>query len=165
MHRRLQAETKRNAAIIKQLRGLLEGTKMDHNKQQNTASLEAKAAPDFSFLSSTPSATRFNIGAKASESPLTTNTRFALSQLPPLRSLLADLRPKLATMQRTGPRVQSAADERREERKQYIEERAILHVDRDGDTNMLDHDIVKGRIIDPEEIVALEKVAGIFESS
>ncbi|KAL9618258.1 MAG: hypothetical protein Q9160_007028 [Pyrenula sp. 1 TL-2023] len=165
LHRSLQAETLSNEAVIKQLRDLLQGTKAAHNKQHNTTSMEAKAAPDFSFLLSMPSITQFNIGAKSSESTLTTNTKFALSQLPPLRSLLTDLRTKLVTMRRTGPRVQSAADERREERKQYIEQRAMLHVDRDGDTNMLDHDVVKGKKIDPEEIAALEKVAGIFESS
>jgi kinetochore protein Mis12/MTW1 len=61
---------------------------------------------------------------------LTTNTTFILSQLPTLQAMLRELRPKLATLPKSGLVVNKAfkSDERRE----YIESRIRLHLERSG---------------------------------
>jgi len=89
--------------------------------------------------------------------PLTTNTTFTLSQLPALRALLAELRPKLASLQSAELGFNSARDERRQERRDYIEQRTRMHLDRNrrayGDN---------GRKVETEEVEALEVSKGIL---
>ena len=96
------------------------------------------------------------------QQPLTTNTTFTLSQLPALRALLADLRPKLASLQSADYGLKTARDERRQERRDYIEQRARMHLERNGRAHADKALSVNGRKIDPEEVEALEKVATIF---
>jgi kinetochore protein Mis12/MTW1 len=96
--------------------------------------------------------------------PLTTHTTFALSQLPALRALLAELRPKLASFRSTDLGFNSARDERRQERRDYIEQRTRMHLDRNrrayGDNTVS----VNGRKVETEEVEALEKVASVLGS-
>lgn len=119
--------------------------------------------PNFSFLTSSPSSTAFNISTnQPAQQPLTTNTTFTLSQLPSLRALLADLRSKLASLQFTEPNLHSAVQERHQERRDYIEQRTRLHLNRNGRARADNPSGVNGRRVDPEEVEALEKVASIF---
>ena len=96
---------------------------------------------------------------------LTTNTNFALSQLPALRGLLSELRPKLAALREAKGILQAdtAKDELRGERREYIEQRTRSHLERNGQTAGEDSAMVSGKRVDPEEVQALEKVASIFE--
>lgn len=95
---------------------------------------------------------------------LTTNTNFALSQLPALQSLLADLRPKLASLQTTAMGAQSVKAERREERREYIEQRARIHLQRNGEGAAVNDPAISGKRVEPEEVEALEKVADMFDA-
>ena len=164
LKRNLRAEAAQNEAIIKQLKRLVNG---DETEKPQISSIDntANEQPDFSFLTSTTLAKSFKLStATSSEQPLTTNTKFVLSQLPALRSLLAELRPKVPNIRNAHPGIESAADERREDRRWYIEQRVKLHVDRGGDVGMGEAGVLGGKKTDAEEIMALEKVAGHFES-
>jgi hypothetical protein len=124
--------------------------------------LAADKQPNLSFLNSSPSSQAFNISTEQPmQRPLTTNTTFTLSQLPALRALLAELRPKLISLQSAELGFNSARDERRQERRDYIEQRTRMHLDRNrrayGD-NIVS---VNGRKVDTEEVEALEVSKGI----
>ena len=95
--------------------------------------------------------------------PLTTNTNFVLSQLPTLKAILADLRPKLARLRNARQGLDSAKDERREERREYIEQRTRLHLERNGDAVMENAVTLDGRKVDRDEIEALEKAASVLK--
>ncbi len=95
---------------------------------------------------------------------LTTNTYFALSQIPALRSLLEDLRPKLGSLQTVAAGTHYAKAERREERQEYIEQRAKLHLQRNGGSAFVTDAAIHGKRVEPEEIEALEKVADMFDA-
>jgi kinetochore protein Mis12/MTW1 len=160
--RYLRAEASRNEAIIAQLKDLTtledapESAKPSRTKEH-----------DFSFLTSTTSAKALNVTtttAGFAQPPVTTNTKFALSQLPALQSLLADLRPRLASLQSSNTGIDGVRAERREERREYIEQRAKLHLDRHGDGASASHSAVSGKRVEPEEIEALEKVANILDT-
>jgi kinetochore protein Mis12/MTW1 len=129
-------EQSRNEAILGQLRGI--------------------ANDKLSFLSQT--------GATGQQS-LTTNANFAMSQLPALRSLVAELRPKLMALKdaRGDTHLATAKDEVREERRGYIEQRTKAHLERDGSVTADDAAMVLGKHVDAEEVQALEKVSTMFE--
>ncbi|KIW70068.1 hypothetical protein, variant [Phialophora macrospora] len=136
--RALLKEYNRNQAIIQQLRSLLGQT---------------QTTPDnLSFLTN---------GAQAQS--LTTNTHFAVSQLPALKALLAELRPKLAALKHTSINVDSAKDELKEERRGYIEQRTRSHLHRNGEDLQEESAAVSGKRVESEEVQALEKVAAIFD--
>ena len=98
-----------------------------------------------------------NVGNANKNKPLTTNTTFAVSQLPALRAMLASLRPKLRSLPPTNMQIES--DGKREERRWYIEERTKMQVDSfGGNTN-----VVKGRSVDAEDVEALEKVVAMLD--
>lgn len=147
--RALLKEYNRNQAILQQLQSLLGSTEAVPN--------------NLSFLTNGVSG-QSAVGSHNTHSqPLTTNTTFALSQLPALKSLLAELRPKLAVSKGAYASAESAKDEMREERRGYIEQRTRSHLERNGENLQEDSAAISGRRVDPEEIQALEKVASIFE--
>lgn len=151
------AEAAQNEAVIAQLKALT-----SPRSQNELGVVEADGQPNLSFLNSSRSSRAFNISTeKALHQPLTTNTTFTLSQLPALKAILADLRPKLASLQSPGPGLDSARDERRQERRDYIEQRARMHLQRNGRAYAENVMFVNGRKVDPEEVEALEKVASI----
>ncbi|KAL9116213.1 MAG: hypothetical protein Q9227_000584 [Pyrenula ochraceoflavens] len=164
LRRALRVEATQNEAIIRQLKSIVGA---DDLRKPATSPLKhiKTEQPDFSFLTSSTSASTFKLSpTNSSLQPLTTNTKFVLSQLPALRSLLAELRPRLTALRNAPMSIESAADERREERRRYIDQRVRLHVDRDGDTRMSEGDASRGKKTDPDEIAALERVARMFES-
>ena len=157
----LQAEKVRNEAILAQLRQLTAGTPTGPDA----------TTPNLSFLTQTPSAQAFNISTSLATGqcqPLTTQTNFTLSQLPALRSLVSDLRTKVAELQATqafkkDSKNTSAREEREQERRDYIEKRARLHIAKDDRGMEIDSQAhVGGKKVKREEVEALERVAGIL---
>ena len=102
--------------------------------------------------------------SSSNKQALTINTNFALSQLPALRSLLADLRPKIASLQSAAAEIDLAKAERREERREYIDQRAEIHLQRHGEGASVSDPAISGKRVEPEEVEALEKVVGIFDA-
>ena len=163
MRNALLAEQARNQGIMAQLQSLLQSGSQGESSIND---LQNSAAPNFSFLTSTPSAQAYDIStSNSTQQPLATNTKFALSQLPALRALLADLRPKLASLHSDDGGVETASDERREERKEYIERRTGIYLVKDSNSLTAEKAIVTGRSIDREEVQALEKIASTFDST
>ncbi|EEH16005.1 hypothetical protein PABG_06092 [Paracoccidioides brasiliensis Pb03] len=183
LQRALKQESDRNEAIIAQLRSVL--SKGSHSasteeKQVTTTatdtltttkipekpSIPTTDAPDLSFLVTDPTARRLRIGdaADPSRAPITTNTTFILSQLPALRIMIAQLRPKLSTLPKSVD--QMGLDPKREERMEYIESRTRLHLERNGELRAGNEHgvVVAGRRIDGEEAQALEGVVEMLES-
>ena len=146
--RALDKEYERNEAVLAQLRSIT-GTKSSQTTQQ-------AHLPNLSFLSTS------NTGS--GQQPLTAETNFAMSQLPALRSIVAELRPKLAQLHASKFTNNSAKDERREDRRDYIEQRTRAHLEKHGLHNGDDAMSLTGRNIDLDEIDALEKVAARFTS-
>ena len=70
--------------------------------------------------------------------------------------------PKLASLQSADYGLKTARDERRQERRDYIEQRARMHLERNGQAYADNTICVNGRNVDPEEVEALEKVASVF---
>ena len=157
----LLAEAARNDAIIAQLQALT-STK-PRNEGTPMSEAQARQLPDFSFLNSSPSSRALNVStSQPAQQPLTTNTIFTLSQLPAIKAILADLRPKLPTLQSTEHDLNSAMDERRQERRDYIDQRTRSHLGRNSRAHRDNTTTVNGRRIDQEEVDALEKVASIM---
>jgi len=121
---------------------------------------------DLSFLTSSPAAQQLRVGAVTGpntyHTPLTTNTTFILSQLPALQAMLKQLRPKLASLPKSAELAEK--DLKRDERKEYIESRIRLHLERAGQLAVGgDGDpIVAGRRIGNSEAHALEAVTSIL---
>jgi kinetochore protein Mis12/MTW1 len=154
----LLAESSQNEAIIAQLKALT-----SPRSPGEPAVAQTDRQPNLSFLNSSPSARSFNVSTEQpAQQPLTTNTTFSLSQLPALKALLADLRPKLASLPSAEHAVKSARDERRQDRRDYIEQRTRRHLERNGRARADNAVSVNGRKVDPEEVEALEKIASIF---
>lgn len=154
----LLAESSQNEAIIARLKALT-----SQRSPSEPAVVQTDTQPNWSFLNSSPSARSFNIStAQPAQQPLTTNTTFSLSQLPALKALLADLRPMLASLRTAERPVKSARDERRQDRRDYIEQRTRRHLERNGRAHAHNAMSVNGRTVDPEEVEALEKLASTF---
>lgn len=143
--RSLASEYNRNEAILSQLRTM---TGLESEDQ---------SLPNFGFLENTVPQQSFS-----GYHPLTTNTKFALSQLPALKATLVELRAKLVDLEKVRLSVDSAKDEMREERRQYIETRTREHLDRNGQTAGADAGPISGKQTNIAEVEALERAAHIF---
>lgn len=136
----------------------------ENNKTSIPPSRETQP-PNLSFLLTDPRAKHLKVGdggAGPSHTPLTTNTTFILSQLPALRSVLTQLRAKLKAL----PQGQIEVDPKREERREYIDSRIRLHLERTGEGGRGGSDghglVVKGRKVDGDEVQALEGAVQAF---
>ncbi|GKZ39997.1 hypothetical protein AbraIFM66950_001855 [Aspergillus brasiliensis] len=164
LNRALKQESARNEAVIAQLRSILSNTQT--TKQETEATPNGRSNLDLSFLTSSPAAQQLRVGAatgtNTQHTPITTNATFILSQLPALQALLKELRPKLATLPRSGDKMETEpnADARRE----YIESRVRLHLERAGQLAVGSDGttVVAGRKIDIAEAQALEAVTGML---
>jgi len=143
--RALTSESSRNEAVLNQLRGML-----NPNSEDGTQ-------PNLSFLAMGAAQQPFS-----GQQPLTTNTKFALSQLPALKGTLVDLKAKLATLKDVQLTMDSAKDELREERRSYIEQRTKSHLERNGQIAATDSGPLSGKQTDTAEVEALEKAACVF---
>ena len=101
----LRSKHAKNAATIAQLQNLLAAPSTNDNPTTSNS---------LAFLTQPQS------GATASQSPFKTQTQFATSQLPALRQLVGDLRPKIDKLKDSRPGDIDSGS-RREERRQYIE--------------------------------------------
>ncbi|KAK2762281.1 hypothetical protein FQN54_001291 [Arachnomyces sp. PD_36] len=165
LQRSLKQESARNEAVIAQLKSILsQGGSSSSKEGDEKPQLEHNQnLPNLSFLSSAPAAKQINVGdgTVASHTPLTTNTTFILSQLPALRAMLVQLRPKLASLPATADGMEH--DSKREERRRYIESRTRIHLERTGELSTRNtNGFVKGRKIDSQEAHALEGVMGML---
>ena len=157
---KLLAEAARNEAIIAQLKALTQGASLQNPP---TAPTPAQGTPSFSFLNNSPNSKTLNISTeKASQQSLTTNLTFTLSQLPALRAILAELRPRLSTLHSGENHVSGARDEQRQERVDYIEQRTRQHLERNGMADVDSASLVNSKLVDKEEMEALERVAATF---
>lgn len=169
MNRSLKQEKARNDAVIAQLRSILSTAAVANATKTGDSNAPATVAQkdvDLSFLTSSPAARQLRVGITAGSdsqhTPLTTNTTFILSQLPALQAVLKQLRPKLASLPKSADLMD--VESKRDERKEYIESRIKLHLERTGqltrgsDANA----VVAGRRIDISEARALETVAGML---
>lgn len=144
--RRLMSEVSQNEAALKQLRGLI-----------NPES-ENEDVPNISFLLSTLSSQSFS-----GQQPLTANTKFTLSHLPALKASLAELKDKTSTLRHVQLGIDTARDEAREERRQYIEQTTKSHLNRNGHAGSSASQPFSGRQHTTEELESLEKMSQIFQ--
>jgi kinetochore protein Mis12/MTW1 len=161
----LQKESLQNEAVIAQLKAVLSATQDSAQKQpvvktdsNAPATSETTTLPNLSFLTSGPAATMLRVGQNNS---LTTNTDFVLSQLPALHAATQKLRAKLSTLSATTA-VSSDAT-KRDERREYIDSRIRLHLERSGEPDFGDGQAaIAGRKISGAEAQALEAVGSIL---
>lgn len=144
LSRQLAQEQARNEAILQQLRAL-----SDH-----------EAAGNLAFLTQSPAARNLQVSADGQS--LTTTGTFTASQLPALKAVLAELRPKLSALKELGTGVGTAKAELQQERREYIEQRTRAHIDRYGGSNADDAAALPAKSLDTDEIQAMEKAAQIF---
>lgn len=122
----------------------------------------AQAIPNLSFLTTDPVAKQLNVGSDSR--PLVTNTTFILSQLPTLRSMLAQLRPKLKTLPRSAEEID--INQKKNERSEYIDSRTRMHLERNGELRMGEGSaVLAGRKIHSSEAQALEAVIETLNES
>ena len=145
LSRSLMQEQARNAAVLQQLRALS----------------DKSAGENMAFLTNSAGAETLNVSANSNA--LTTNTTFTMSQLPALKALLAELRPRLSLLKDASVGINSARDENKQERIDYIEQRTRTHIDRNGGAISENAAALPGKPLDADEIQALEKVAQIFK--
>ncbi|KAJ5786880.1 Centromere protein Mis12 [Penicillium pulvis] len=168
LNRSLKEECARNAAVIAQLNAIVSTVKTAKNGESTG---ESKTQPplDLSFLTSSGAAQHLRVGvdtgSNTQHTPLTTHTTFILSQLPALQATLENLRPRLASLPASMKEIQTKT--KRDERKEYIEGRIRLHLERAGQLAMGDdgNPVVAGRRIDISEAHALESVANMITQS
>lgn len=165
----MKQERARNEAVIGQLQSILSTATVANGKpsQDDKDALDTGSKDlDLSFLTSSAAAQQLRVGVAAGpntqHTPLTTNTTFILSQLPALQAMLKQLRPKLATLPK--PTDMAEKESKRDERKEYIESRIRLHLERAGQLAMGSNGdpVVAGRRIDISEAHALETVTNIL---
>lgn len=151
----LAAEHSRNAALIAQLKGLV---------QDKQSSEQGQQAP-LSFMTSNHTAKTLNLAATREESqaPLSTYTHSAVSQIPALRHLIETLRSKAGGL--GALKTTAAAEERRD----YIEGQTRRRLGRDSVNVTTGEGLLHGRGLGPkvgaDEINGIEAVAGLLETS
>lgn len=143
--RRLASEANQNEVVLKQLRDLLNPKPEDDG------------VANVSFLTSAMSGQSFS-----GQQPLTANTKFTLSHLPSLKTSIAELKEKAATLQQTQPSLDTARDEAREERRRYIVQTTKAHLDRNGQSGSSNSQPFSGRQPTTDEVESLEKVSRLF---
>jgi kinetochore protein Mis12/MTW1 len=161
----LQKESQQNEAVIAQLKAALSAAQDSAQKRpvvktdSNASVTPTKTTlPNLSFLTSGPAATTLRVGQNNS---LTTNTDFVLSQLPALHAATQKLRAKLSTLSSTTA-VSSDAS-KRDQRREYIDGRIRLHLERSGEPALGDGQAaIVGRKISGAEAQALEAVGSIL---
>jgi kinetochore protein Mis12/MTW1 len=158
----LDSTARRNNATLEQLRSLVEypssGLKTEHPSSGSDASADHRGA--YTFLTNGQSAKTLGMttrsGTQQTDGPLATNTSFALSQLPALRALLDDLRPKLAEL----GDAQAAATEGHSarERRIYLNNQTRKAVERQG-VEIGASAQGLGKRAQGDEVAALESIA------
>ncbi|EAW07195.1 MIND complex subunit MTW1 [Aspergillus clavatus NRRL 1] len=172
LNRSLKRESARNDAVISQLRSIVSAAQT-HGVAKNANGEDRVEHPlpidkslDLSFLTTSPAAQQLRVGVDAGinskHQPLTTNTTFIISQIPALQAMLKQLRPKLASLPKPAGAAESEA--KADERREYIESRIRLHLERTGQLPAGNNGspIIVGRKIDMTEAQALESITGML---
>ncbi|KAL3429439.1 Mis12 protein-domain-containing protein [Aspergillus tetrazonus] len=168
LNRALKQESARNEVMIAQLKAILSATQASDaatdTKESGTTSLTKKDL-DLSFLTASPAAQQSRVGvatgSNQQHTPLTTKTTFILSQLPALQAMLKELRPKLAALPESG--LAKDKEPKSDERRDYIESRIRLHLERSGQLPGNDGNLtVGGRRVNISEAQALEAVTSML---
>ncbi|CRG89209.1 Protein RDR1 [Talaromyces islandicus] len=149
----LRRESAQNEAVIMQLRAILSAAQEAKPKQTDSQNTTAASLglPSLGFLTSGPAADMLRVGQNQS---LATNTDFVLSQLPALHTMTEKLREQLRSLPNTTPEGQNKRDERRE----YIDSRVRIHLERSGQPAFGDgNTAIPGRKIASTEAKALDK--------
>lgn len=148
--RALRQEVSRNDSMISQLKAILEPPPLPRTETGSTTETTGgqdmtisrptgSDIPNLSFLLTDPAAKRLKVGESNPNSqdlPISTNTRFILSQLPALQKTLAHLNRKLSTLeqkQKSNQRMAGSAFAKIEERRDYIDTRTQIHLHRHGE--------------------------------
>ncbi|RMZ89472.1 hypothetical protein DV736_g3299, partial [Chaetothyriales sp. CBS 134916] len=137
----LAQQQAQNEAILHQLRAVADS-----------------ASPDnMAFLTASTGAQTLNVSAE--RRALTTNAAFTMSQLPALKALLATLRPQMATLTETRAdiNINSAKEENKQERREYIGQRTQMLLQRYRGALPDDVAALHGRPPAGSELQALEK--------
>lgn len=129
----LRSQHARNAALLTSLRSLL-------NPPSSSPSTFSSTHPSLSFLAQNPSFISSSSTSSEQQQPLTQQATSAIAHLPALRTLLADLRPRLETLRAAAIKGEQDSGDgdrdrhsTREERRLYIESRVRKVVAGDGE--------------------------------
>ncbi|KAI1912417.1 hypothetical protein LOZ53_003914 [Ophidiomyces ophidiicola] len=156
----LQQDVMRNDAMIAQIRSMLSVTESlgDPALKNAPSTISNSQLPSLSFLLADPIAKRLNVGDNTgpSHTPITTNTTFLLSQLPALRSISENLRARLPELSEP-VKLSRELDTKRDQRRQYIDDRIRLHLERTGEVGARNSP-AGGRKVEEKEVQALESV-------
>ena len=143
--------------------------------QVKTQGREEGTAGAYAFLTHTPAAQALGLNAALQNSttaatatttttpgpgkanPLSTNTEFALAQLPALKALLSELRPKIAAMSHDARHYVKEGEKQRE-RRLYVESQTRNVLERRGVSIEESGVEPLGRRIGSEELMALEGI-------
>jgi len=163
----LRAQVARNEELLARLRALVapaDGKSELVVEPSGPGGAEKDMAGAFAFLAHTPAARSLGVvpiqsnpaanGAKADA--LSTNTSFALSQLPALTALLAELRPKLPSVCDTS--VPAPENEAARERRLYLETQSRKVLERRGIAIGESGTEQLGRRVISDELAALESI-------
>ncbi|KAI9782150.1 MAG: hypothetical protein M1816_001984 [Peltula sp. TS41687] len=170
LQRALLRESKRNAALVAQLRALLPSSSSSSSSSSSTAHrLDAaeeetrlrqqqEASAPFDFLTAHPIAQALSFGSGSNDGgagaggdaenrrPLTTTTAFVTSQIPALRALVGLLRPKLDSLVAGSSSGQSGRDikvKAEDERALYVEMQTRRHLTGTRGLELDEHGAVK----------------------
>jgi kinetochore protein Mis12/MTW1 len=147
LQRALKATMAKNEAILDQLK--------------NLTTIDGPNGPGpLAFLLHGGAASKLGISANivdANSGPLTTNVSFALSQLPALQELLAQLRPNVPSLDQSAnaPATEGALAK---ERRIYVESQSRRAMERQGLAPGIDASETLGRIVTTEELASLENM-------
>lgn len=133
----LRAEVERNNTLLTNLQPFFAQASSDSTrhafKPESTPQPDSKQGsfqPSFSFLTNTPPASALGVGSTSRPTALAQNTKFAHSQLEALKTLVASLRPHLASLPQKD--MGSTIDPAAEARHAYIESQSNLAMARAG---------------------------------
>ncbi len=160
LQRLLVAESRKNEVIIAKLRALRGMPRKQ--KKEGDVKEEDLPYPVFKHLED-----KAGLGTGAAETPLTTTTAFALSQMPALKSLLAELKPMEQALEEKKVLGEDGEKVWRTERVEYIESQTRRHLEtrgleldangevRDGEWQGGGRRLNKGEVEGLEAVVAL----------
>ncbi|PVH86957.1 hypothetical protein DL98DRAFT_640686 [Cadophora sp. DSE1049] len=161
LHALLRAESARNEATIRSLKSLL----LNEVEKAEPGLEEAQTSAPFAFLQKKGELTG------DVKHPVTTTTEFTISQLPSLKSLLEDLRPRLGELANGGGKEGLVGEEEkswRRERLEFVERETKRHLEnvrglelgemgevRDGEWQGEGRKLGKGEVEDLERVVGM----------
>ena len=171
LHSLLLAETAKNEATIESLKALLS----DPTPKKELAQDQPTTNPAFAFLQN-----KGDLSGDVSR-PISTTTSFALSQLPALKALLQNLKPRLNEMAKGNGNNGLVREEEkswRKERLEFVEKETRRHLEnvrglelgdmgevRDGEWQGEGRKLQRGEVEDLERVVSLIGGTDVMDES